>query len=71
MNESLDINDTPQLLIFIWAINSNFDITEELLDMVSLENGTTGMEIKNAMLDTLAKFDIGPQKITAFTTDAW
>ncbi|KAJ4944044.1 hypothetical protein JOQ06_012591, partial [Pogonophryne albipinna] len=69
MDESLDINDTPQLLIFIRAINSKFDITEELLDMVSLENGTTGIEIKNAVLETLEKFNIGPEKITAFTTD--
>ncbi|KAJ4929884.1 hypothetical protein JOQ06_018904 [Pogonophryne albipinna] len=37
MDESLDINDTPQLLIFIRAINK--------------------------------KFNIGPEKITAFTTD--
>ncbi|XP_071335558.1 general transcription factor II-I repeat domain-containing protein 2-like [Trachinotus anak] len=69
MDESFDINDTPQLLIFIRAINSKFDITEELLDMVSLENGTTGIEIKNAVLETLEKFNIGPEKITAFTTD--
>ncbi|KAJ4921377.1 hypothetical protein JOQ06_022821 [Pogonophryne albipinna] len=69
MDESLDINDTPQLLIFIRAINSKFDITEELLDMVSLENGTTGIEIKNAVLETLEKFNIGREKITAFTTD--
>lgn len=69
MDESLDINDTPQLLVFIRAINSQFEITEELLDMVSLEHGTTGMEIKNAVLKILTTFNIGPEKITAFTTD--
>ncbi len=45
MDESLDINDTPQLLIFIQAIDSHFNITEELLDMAPLQNGTTGMEM--------------------------
>lgn len=70
MDESLDINDTPQLLIFIRAINSKFDITEELLDMVSMENGTTGFEIKNALLETIENsLILAQKKITAFTTD--
>ncbi len=48
MDESLNVNDTPQLLIFIQAIDHHLSITEELLDMV--HNGTMGMEIQEKML---------------------
>ncbi len=67
MDESLNINDTSQLLIFIRELDSHFNIrvrrgSEELLDMVPLQNGTMGMEIKNTVLETLAKFNIEPKK---------
>ena len=33
LDESTDINDTAQLLIFVRGISENFEITEELLSM--------------------------------------
>lgn len=69
MDESLDINDIPQLLIFIRATDTALEVTEEFLDMVSLENGTTGEEIKKASIDTIHKFNIQPKNISAITTD--
>lgn len=37
LDESNDIKDTAQLLIFIRGINDNFEITEEFLAMESLK----------------------------------
>lgn len=40
LDESNDIKDTAQLLIFIRGINGNFEITEEFLAMESLMGKT-------------------------------
>ena len=42
MDESTDINDTAQLLLFIRGVDENFFITEELKCMRSLRGTTTG-----------------------------
>lgn len=73
MDESLDVNNTSQLLIFIWATTSEFDIKEPL-DMIQLNNEKMDMEVKTTVLEMLAKCNIWPEKkITAFTTNgnAW
>lgn len=36
VDDSTYINNTSQLIIFIRGVNENFDITEELLDMVPM-----------------------------------
>ena len=45
LDESNDIKDTAQLLIFIRGINENFEITEEFLDMESLKGKTRGEDL--------------------------
>jgi len=45
MDESSDINDTAQLLLFIRGVNENFCIAEELACMRSLKGTTTGSDI--------------------------
>ncbi|XP_077426332.1 general transcription factor II-I repeat domain-containing protein 2-like [Vanacampus margaritifer] len=46
LDESNDIKDTAQLLIFIRGINDSFEITEELLSMESLKGKTRGEDLK-------------------------
>ncbi|GCC40124.1 hypothetical protein chiPu_0024099 [Chiloscyllium punctatum] len=69
LDESCDMRDTAQLLIFVCEITTDFKITEELAAMQSVKGTTTGndlfMEV-NACLDTLGlKWD----KLPGVTTD--
>ena len=45
LDDSTDISDTAQLVIFIRAVTAGFDIVEEFLDMASLFSTTTGQDI--------------------------
>ena len=45
LDESCDVSDTSQLLIFIRGIYKNFEITEELATLHSLKGTTTGLDV--------------------------
>ena len=45
LNESNDVRDIAQLLIFVRGINDNFEIIEELLAMESLKGTTRGEDL--------------------------
>ena len=45
LDESTDIEDTAQLLMFIRGIDENFEITEELLSLEHLKDTTTGHDL--------------------------
>ena len=45
LDESTDISDTSQLLIFVRLVNADFPITEELVEMRSMMSTTTGADI--------------------------
>lgn len=69
LDESTDIQDKPQLAIFIRYVSSDESVREELLDMVALKETTRGVDIKNALLTTLERFDVPLQKLVAIATD--
>lgn len=48
LDESTDVTDTAQLCIFIRGINLNFEIFEEMLAIVPLNDQTTGEKIFKA-----------------------
>ena len=45
LDESVDVSDTSQLLLFIRGINANFEITEDLASVHSMHGTTTGIDI--------------------------
>ena len=49
LNESTDISDTSELLIFIRAVDENFTMQEELVKVCSLNEGTKGSNIYAAV----------------------
>ncbi|XP_075455203.1 general transcription factor II-I repeat domain-containing protein 2-like [Ascaphus truei] len=70
MDESTDLKDTAQLLIFIQGINRNFEITEELVGMCSLTGRTTGKEISTEVIKCMNdKLGIGYENLVAICTD--
>lgn len=69
MDESTDMNDTAQLLIFIRAIDSEFNITEELACLQSLKGKTTGKIIYDSCFEGISKFNLPMDKLCNITTD--
>lgn len=68
-DESTDATDTAQLLIFLRAVDENFGVTEELLDLKSLKGTTTGMGIFEAVSDSIDKTGLKWDKLCGVTTD--
>ena len=68
LDESCDVSDTAQLLVFVRGI-TNFKITEELVAMRSIKGTTTGSDLfteENACMDSLRlKWD----RLISVTTD--
>lgn len=44
-DESTDASDTAQLLIFLRGVDSEMNVSEELLDLQSLKNQTRGIDL--------------------------
>ena len=69
LDESTDILDTVQLLIFIRGIDEHFCITEELLSMESLKGSTTGQDMFDTVMHSLEKSQLCLDKLVSITTD--
>ncbi|CAI6372283.1 unnamed protein product [Macrosiphum euphorbiae] len=52
-DESTDISDTAQLVIFVRGVNESFQITEEMLKLISLKGTTKGEDIFHAVENNL------------------
>jgi hypothetical protein len=69
LDESTDCKDISQLSIFIRGVDSNFDITEELLKLVSIYSTTKGIDIFEKLLLVLTDFKLPLNKLVSITTD--
>ena len=69
LDESTDISDTAQLVIFIRAVTARFDIVEEFLDMTSLSSIATGQDICEQALKVEEKFELNTAKLCGVTID--
>ncbi|XP_043437632.1 general transcription factor II-I repeat domain-containing protein 2-like isoform X1 [Prionailurus bengalensis] len=69
VDESTYINNTRQLIIFIRGVDENFDITEELLDMVPMTDPTAENDLFLYVEKSLEKFNVDWSKLVSVTTD--
>lgn len=69
MDESTDISDTAQLLIFVRGINAHFEITEELAGLQSIKGTTTGADIFCEFENCIDKLRLPIDKLCNVTTD--
>lgn len=69
LDESTDINDTAQLLLFIRGVNTEFEVTEELASMNSLHGTTRGEDIFKEVEKTLAQYNLKWNQLKCVTTD--
>ncbi|KAL2089187.1 hypothetical protein ACEWY4_016086 [Coilia grayii] len=68
LDESTDVMDVSQLLIFARTIDSTFEVHEELLKLVSLHGTTKGTDIFNAV-NTVVNGYGGFDKLSTVVTD--
>jgi len=69
IDESTDISDTAQLLIFIRGIDKEFNIYEELADMCNIKGTTTGEDIFKNIENSFEKLGLSLKKLISITTD--
>ena len=66
-DNSTDITDTSQLVIFIRGVNYSFQVTEEMLNLLNLKDTTRGEDIFQAIEKCLAENSLNFG--TGLTTD--
>jgi len=54
-DESADMTDTAQILVFIRGVTKCLSVHEDLLGLVSLRGTTRGLDVKEAVLELLHK----------------
>ena len=69
LDESTDISDTTQFIIFIRAVAAGLDIVEKFLNMASLFSTTTGQDICEKALKVMEKFELNTSILCGVTTD--
>lgn len=69
LDESTDVSDTTQLAIFIRGVDIKLNITEELLDLVSMKGTTTAEDLYSAFYTALEKKNIPLSKLCGIATD--
>jgi hypothetical protein len=68
LDESTDVTDMSQLMIFVKTIDDLFTIHEELLDLVPLDCSTKSVDIYNALESSVTKYG-GFGKCSCIATD--
>lgn len=68
LDESTDVADMSQLLIFVRFIDSDFKISEELLKCVTMKSTTRGLDIFEAFMTTIQDF-VAIEKLVSVCTD--
>uniref|UniRef100_A0A8C4UKQ9 SPIN-DOC-like zinc-finger domain-containing protein n=1 Tax=Falco tinnunculus TaxID=100819 RepID=A0A8C4UKQ9_FALTI len=69
LDESNDVRDSAQLLIFIRGTNDSFEVTEELAALKSIKGTTTGEDIYEKVCQTMNDLELDWGKLFSVTTD--
>lgn len=68
-DESTDVSDTSQLVIFIRGVNDAFQVTEEMLNLLNFKGTTKGEDVFQAMEKCLAENSLSFDTLSGITTD--
>jgi len=69
LDESNDVRDSAQLLIFFRGTNNYFEVTEELAALKSIKGTTTGEDIYDKVCQTVNGLELDWAKLVSVTTD--
>uniref|UniRef100_A0A3P9IIY1 SPIN-DOC-like zinc-finger domain-containing protein n=1 Tax=Oryzias latipes TaxID=8090 RepID=A0A3P9IIY1_ORYLA len=68
-DESTDISDSAQLLVFVRGINADMEMTQELAGLETLRGTTKGEDLFAAVSRVLDKYNLSWDKMVGITTD--
>ena len=69
LDESNDVQNTAQLLVFIRGMDANFQLTEELLSVESLKDTTISKDLFHAVENCIARTRLEWNKMASVTID--
>ena len=69
LDKSTDIQDKPQMAVFVRYVTSDVIVKEELLDLVELKDTTRGADVKEALETVLVKANGPINKLVSVATD--
>ncbi|XP_065642542.1 general transcription factor II-I repeat domain-containing protein 2-like [Hydra vulgaris] len=69
LDESTDIEDKPQMAVFVRYVTSDVLVKEELLDLVELKDTTCGIDLKEALDTVLVKANAPKNKLVSIATN--
>jgi len=69
LDESTDVCDTSQLLLFIRGVNKDLEISNELLSVHSMHGTTTGIDIFKVIEKSFLEYNLKWENLKCITTD--
>ena len=69
LDESTDIKDTAQLIIFIRGVTKDFHVTEQIIALASMNGKTIGADIFAELVKAMTKYKLLWGKLASITTD--
>ncbi|KAL4098878.1 hypothetical protein QTP88_023396 [Uroleucon formosanum] len=69
LDESTDVSDTSQLLLFIRGVNKDLGISNELLSVHSMHGTTTGIDIFKVIEKSFLEYNLKWENLKCITTD--
>lgn len=68
-DENTDISDSAQLVVFLRGVNESFQVTEEMLNLISFKGTTTGIDIFHAIENCLGENNLDLEILSGISTD--
>jgi transposase-like protein len=69
IDESTDVKVIAQLAVFVRGVNEDFELVEELLELVPMKGKTGAVEIFSQLVTLLNKFELPWGKMVWFVSD--
>jgi len=69
LDESTDVCDTSQLLVFIRGVDSEFNVIQELASVPSMHSTTTGKDIFNEVSKTIIECNLEWKQLQCVTIE--
>ena len=69
IDESTDVTDIAQLAVFVRGVDSDFNVTEEMLGLQSMKGTTTSEDIFHEVKNLTKNFNLSIEKLHSLATD--
>ena len=69
LDEFTDIQDVPQLAIFILYVHPDINVKKEMLDLVTFMKTTCSIHVKNVLDEVMNKFELLRNKLVSVVVD--